>query len=119
MFINWNEPITIVEGAFDAIAVRNNAIPLFGTIMSNKLKESIIERGVCEVNIMLDNDALSKAIKIFEDIEKLKTQKVDVYIVQLKDKDPSVLGFEKVNILIDDQTKPFDFAESIRLKMKL
>ena len=30
MFINWNEPIVLVEGVFDAIAIRNNAIPLLG-----------------------------------------------------------------------------------------
>ena len=26
--INWNEPITLVEGVFDAMAVKRNSIPL-------------------------------------------------------------------------------------------
>ena len=30
LFINWNEPIVLCEGVFDAIAIRRNAIPLFG-----------------------------------------------------------------------------------------
>ena len=32
-FINWEEPITLVEGVFDAITARYNAIPLFGKII--------------------------------------------------------------------------------------
>jgi DNA primase len=28
LFINWNEPIVLCEGVFDAIAIRRNAIPL-------------------------------------------------------------------------------------------
>ena len=39
LFINWNEPIVIVEGAFDAIAVKRNAIPLFGKVILDKLFE--------------------------------------------------------------------------------
>ena len=38
LFVNWNEPITIVEGAFDAIAVKRNSIPLFGKLILDKLK---------------------------------------------------------------------------------
>ncbi|MEW3852040.1 hypothetical protein QOZ73_32900, partial [Pseudomonas aeruginosa] len=30
LFINWSEPITLVEGSFDALSIRNNVIPLFG-----------------------------------------------------------------------------------------
>ena len=119
MFINWDEPITLTEGGFDAVSIRKNAIPLFGTILPNKLLEAIIENGVCEVNIVLDNDALARAVKIFEDIEKLRSQKIDVYLVRLKDKDPSLLGFEKIDAIINNQTKPIDFGDSIRLKWEI
>ena len=51
LFVNWNEPITIVESPFNAITIRNNAIPLFGTSMSNALKERIIMSGIPRVNL--------------------------------------------------------------------
>jgi DNA primase len=45
-FVNYSEPLNLVEGVFDAIAVRVNAIPLFGKYMSAKLKEAIVLNNV-------------------------------------------------------------------------
>ncbi len=118
LLINWGEPVTLVEGAFDAISVRKNAIPLFGTTMSNMLKEAIVQNSVERVNILLDNDALKKAIEIYDFIEKLQVNEIDVHLIKLDDKDPSVLGFEKVNEIINE-SKPFGFSDMIRLKMSL
>ena len=118
LFINWNEPISLVEGQFDAISIRRNAIPLFGTTISDRIREAIVENGVWRVNIILDNDALKSAIRIFDEIEKLKGDGVDVHLIILKDKDPSVLGFAKINEIIN-QSKPFDFSDIIKLKMSL
>ena len=42
LFINWSLPLVLVEGAFDAIAVRRNAIPLFGKTISEDLPGLII-----------------------------------------------------------------------------
>jgi len=39
LFINWAEDITLVEGSFDALAIRKNAIPLFGKTHLIKLEE--------------------------------------------------------------------------------
>ncbi|NQX84287.1 MAG: hypothetical protein HRS57_03760, partial [Mycoplasmataceae bacterium] len=40
LFINWDEPIVLCEGVFDAIAIKRNAIPLFGkTILSILMKK--------------------------------------------------------------------------------
>ncbi len=39
--INWSQPIILCEGSFDAIAIKRNAIPLFGKIItgnSTKMK---------------------------------------------------------------------------------
>ena len=41
--INWNEPITLVEGAFDAFSVKRNVIPLLGKFLLSKLKNKIFE----------------------------------------------------------------------------
>ena len=35
--INWNAPIILCEGVFDAIAIRRNAVPLLGKSVSNSL----------------------------------------------------------------------------------
>lgn len=118
LFINWNEPITLVEGQLDAIAIRRNGIPLFGTTISDRLRECIVEFGVWRVNIVLDNDALKSAVRIFDEIEKLKGYDVDVHLITLKEKDPSQLGFQKVNEIVE-RSKPFDFSDIIKMKMNL
>ena len=118
LFVNWNEPITLVEGQLDAIAIRKNAIPLFGTTISNYLRESIIENKVKRVNIVLDNDALKSAIRIFDSIERFKVFDIDVRLIRLQDKDPSLLGFQKIDKIIGD-SNPVEFADIIKIKMTL
>jgi DNA primase len=116
LFVNWNEPITLVEGTFDAIAVRNNAIPLFGTTLTFLLKLAIVKNKVKRVNIVLDNDALRQAVDIFDRIEDLQVGKIDIHLVRLGEKDPSVLGFETINELID-KSKAFDFSDIIKARL--
>jgi DNA primase len=90
LFINWDEPITIVEGAFDAIAVKRNAIPLFGKIILDNLKKEVIERKVKEIYIALDSDAREKALDI---CQYFIDNGINVYLVELGDTDPSDLGY--------------------------
>ena len=41
LFINWDEPIILCEGVFDAMAFKRNAIPLFGkTVMKTLQKKN-------------------------------------------------------------------------------
>ena len=49
LHVNWDMPIVLVEGAFDAIAIKRNAIPLFGKTISNTLKKRIVEKGVKQI----------------------------------------------------------------------
>ena len=93
LFINWNEPITIVEGAFDAIAVKRNAIPLFGKIILNKLKKQIIKKNVKDIYIALDSDARDKALDI---CQYFIDNGIRVYLIELGDKDPSELGYKNI-----------------------
>ena len=116
LFINWQEPITLVEGTFDAISVRNNAIPLFGTTMTFALKLAIVTNKVKRVNIVLDNDALKQAVDIFDRIEDLQTGIIDIHLISLGEKDPSVLGFDVVNELIE-KSKAFEFSDIIKAKL--
>lgn len=115
MFVDYNQPITLVEGAFDAIAVRNNAIPLFGKTLSNKLKSALICNTVRKVNVVLDNDALDDSIRISEFLLK---NDIETKIVKLDGKDPSEIGFEKTWELIENTTV-MDFESMFRLKLSI
>ena len=97
LFVNWNEPITIVEGAFDAIAVKRNAIPLFGKLMLDRLKIKILEKGVKRVNIALDRDAIEQALEM---ANYFYSNGIEVYFLDLPEKDPSELGFKSITELI-------------------
>ena len=98
LHINWTMPIILVEGAFDAIAIKRNVIPLFGKTISNTLKKRIVEKGVTDIYICLDLDARKQAL---EAAEYFISNGVNVYFVDLTDKDPSKLGFLKIKELLD------------------
>ena len=97
-FINWNEPITLVEGVFDAITARFNAIPLFGKIVQPLLKERILIRKPPKVIVALDNDATKDAIKI---CEWLVSNGIKTSIAKLPDKDINEFGFERFSQYIE------------------
>ena len=92
-------PIILVEGAFDAIAIRRNAIPLFGKTISDTLKKRIIERKVKTIYICLDNDARKQAL---ETAEYFIANGIRVHFVDLPEGDPSELGFIRIKNLIED-----------------
>jgi DNA primase len=98
LHINWNMPIILVEGAFDAIAIKRNAIPLFGKTISNTLKKRIVEKGVKEIYICLDMDARKQAL---EAAEYFMANGLDVYFVDLPESDPSELGFKQIKYEIE------------------
>jgi len=102
LFVNWNEPITIVEGAFDAIAVKRNCIPLFGKLILDTLKIKILENNVKRINIALDKDAMKNALKM---AEYFNSNGVDVYFAELPEKDPSELGFKNITEIISSIKK--------------
>jgi len=93
LFINWQEPITIVEGVFDAMAVKRNAIPLFGKIILDNLKKQVIEHNVKDIYIALDTDARKKALDI---CQYFIDNGINVYLIELGDKDPSDLGYSNM-----------------------
>lgn len=95
-FIDWDEPITLVEGVFDAITARYNVIPLFGKIIQPKLREKILLRKPPKVIVALDNDAYSDALKISS---SLISDGMNVSIVQMKSKDINEMGFNDFSSL--------------------
>jgi len=89
--INWNEPVILCEGVFDAITIRRNAIPLLGKFPSKTLVEKIFMNGVTDIVIALDSDAINEALKVSDYFSK---QGINVRLMMLKDKDASELGYD-------------------------
>ena len=114
LFVNWDEPIVLVEGVFDAITIRRNAIPLFGKTIPKSLERKIIENNVKDIYISLDNDALQDALKI---CERFMKQGRNVYMIDIPDgKDPSSIGFEKFhNKLVE--TDELDFSTMMKYRL--
>ena len=96
--INWEEPITLVEGVFDAISARFNPIPLFGKIVQPLLKEKILIRKPPKVIVALDSDAIKDSIKI---CEWLISNGIKTSMVKLPDKDINEFGFQKFSEYIE------------------
>ena len=113
LFINWDEPIVLCEGPFDAIAIKRNAIPLFGKTILSNLRRKIIEKKVKHIYISLDRDAFQDSLKMVEDFMK---NDIDVYFVNLPEKDPSDLGFDNVIPLLKE-TEKMKFSDLMRYKL--
>jgi DNA primase len=95
--INWEEPITLVEGVFDSFSVKRNVIPILGKFIPRTLKKKIFDRGVKEITIMLDSDAISDSTKHTEYFMK---NGIKVRNVIPTDKDAGEMGFDAVKELI-------------------
>jgi len=91
LFVNWDLPIVICEGVFDAIAIRSNSIPLFGKSPQSKIKTKIIQRGVKKIYLALDSDALKNSLQF---AEELMNYGIDVHLIELNESDPSEMGFD-------------------------
>ena len=93
LFINWDEPLILCEGVFDAIAIKRNAIPLFGKTVQYNLKIELYLQRVKKIQVVLDDDAKKDALKL---TSKLMENGIEVYFVHMRDKDPSDIGFERM-----------------------
>jgi len=113
--INWNVPVILCEGLFDAIAIKRNAIPLLGKNIQNNLMKKIVTSLVDKIYIALDRDAIKQALKF---CEKLLAEGKEVYLVDLQDKDPSEMGFENFTKLIH-KTVPLTYYDLMEQKLSL
>ena len=113
--INWNIPIILCEGPFDAIAIKRNAIPLLGKNIQNNLMKKIVTSLVDKIYIALDRDAIKQALRF---CEKLLAEGKEVYLVDMQDKDPSEMGFENFTRLIQ-KTVPLTYYDLMEQKLSL
>ena len=110
---SWSQPIILCEGSFDAIAIKRNAIPLFGKIIQPALQKKIIQERVRDIYICLDADALKNAIQI---AERFMAEGLNVYFIELQNEDAAELGFQRINEIIQD-TDVLTFERLMQLKM--
>lgn len=112
--INWDEPITLVEGVFDAMAVKRNAIPILGKFIPKKLNEKIYKNGVKSINIFLDEDAQGQALHY---TMQFANQGINTKNIIPIGKDASDMGFSEVNNKLKE-SKQTGFGDIISQKLK-
>ena len=113
--INWNLPIIICEGLFDAMAIKRNAIPLLGKNIQSNLMKKIVTSVVDKIYIALDKDAMKQALRF---CEMLMAEGKEVYLVDLQDKDPSEMGFKNFTRLIQN-TFPLTYGQLLEKKLSI
>ena len=111
--INWNKPIPLTEGVFDALAVKRNAIPLLGKFIPKTLMDSIYKRGVKEIKIILDKDAQDQALYY---VNYFMNNGITVTNILPTEKDAGDMGFSEVNKMLK-QTKKSGFEDVISQKL--
>jgi DNA primase len=115
LFINWELPLILCEGPFDAIAIKRNVIPLLGKNIQSNLMKKIVMSSVEKIYIALDRDAQKQALNF---CERLMNEGKEVYLVDMKDKDPSEMGFANFTNLIQE-TYPLTFSGLLEKKLFL
>tara|TARA_B100001093_G_scaffold19654_2_gene17710 strand:+ start:1341 stop:2273 length:933 start_codon:yes stop_codon:yes gene_type:complete len=113
--INWSLPLVICEGMFDAIAIKRNAIPLLGKNIQSELMKKIVTSTIEKIYIALDTDAMKQTIKF---AEEFMNEGKEVYLIDLKGKDPSEIGFSHFTNLIQN-TFPLTSYQLMERKLQL
>jgi hypothetical protein len=113
--INWDAPIILCEGVFDAMAIRRNAIPILGKNISTALYKKLLTSSVNDIYVALDTDARTKALEI---AEKLLNQGKRVFLIELPGKDPSEMGFKAFTELIQS-AQELDLSSIMMHKLDL
>ena len=115
IFINWNSPIILCEGMFDAISIKRNAIPLLGKNIQSKLMSKIVSSTVKKVYIALDKDAIKQALDF---CDQLINEGKTVHLIELEDKDPNEMGFKSFIKLLY-KSSPLTYSGLLEKKLQL
>jgi DNA primase len=111
--INWDQPVILVEGVFDAMAVKRNAVPILGKSLSKSLMLKLVSNKVQDIYIALDKDALKSALRYSEQFLAMGKR---VFLVDMIDKDPSQMGFTTFTHHIQ-QSQELTFSDLLRHKL--
>jgi DNA primase len=113
--INWDQPVILVEGVFDAMAVKRNAVPILGKSLSKSLLMKLVSNKVQDIYIALDKDALKRALSYCEQFLSMGKR---VFLVDMLDKDPSEMGFASFTRHVQ-QSQELTFSDLLRYKLDL
>jgi len=114
-FINWDAPVVLVEGMFDALTIQRNVIPLFGKVLSEALMKRLVTSDVEKVYVALDKDAQREAL---QHCQTLMNYGKEVYLVEMDGKDANEIGFENFLNIIEN-TYPLTFEKIMGIKLKI
>lgn len=114
-YINWNIPVILCEGIFDAIAIKRNAIPLFGKTIPKALMIKLLQPQVKTIYLALDEDAIMESI---DHAQRLIYLGKEVYLIQLHGKDPSEIGFDGMIHYLHN-AQPITDSSLLMLKMQM
>lgn len=115
--INWDIPITIVEGPLDLLKTNDNATCLLGSVLSEDMKlfQEIVKNKT-PVKLALDSDAYSKSLKI---AKTLSAYDIDVDILDTRG--PNDIGdmtreqFNKIYNSAKEYTEKDSLLSKIRM----
>jgi len=113
--VNWNEPVILCEGVFDAFAIRRNVIPLLGKQILPSLMKKIITSPFEDLYIVLDRDAIKQALNHCETFLNVGKR---VFFIEPSEKDPSEEGFIEFTQQVQ-KAKPLTFQDLVRYRLEL
>ena len=116
--VEWDKPLYIVEGIFDAILSRKNAVPILGSnVGSGSLLFRRLLQNHTEVIIALDADAKKKMFKMINELVKYN---IPVTYVDWKseERDIAEMGSDKFEeIVTSGSVKSFTFEDQIKERL--
>lgn len=108
--INWNLPVVLCEGPFDAMCIKRNVIPLLGKRLNKKLLQTFFEKQVRKVILYLDKDAVVDTNRIAQTLYK---NNIKVHIADSLDRDAGDLNLQR-NLNLINNSKPVSFSSIIK-----
>lgn len=112
-FVNWKEPLYIVEGVFDCIATRKNCVPLLGSSLSKgSLLYKKIVKNQTPIVLALDPDAKKK---MFNCAQNLITINTNISYIDWKEekRDISEMGTEIFSNYTDKNICKYDLSDQV------
>ncbi len=97
--VDWTEPVYLVEGIFDEVAIGAQAISLYGKFMQASLAQRLVERRPPIVYVCLDTDARREAMGL---MRRLVGYDILCALVDLPAKDPGSMSEEDIKKAADD-----------------
>ena len=116
--IEWNKPLYIVEGIFDAILSRKNAVPILGSnIGTGSLLFKRLLENRTEVIVALDADAKKKVVNLINKLVKFNV-KVTYVDWENEKRDIAEIGSEEFEeIVTSGSVKSFTFADEVKERL--